>query len=179
MNKKDQIVDAATKLFSERGFENTPISLVCEKANVSKGLIFHHFKTKNDLLREIFSKTTQLIVEISNSKQTHNTAQEKLLELIESFFTQLELDKMLIQLNLNIILQPNTRIILNDLIKERSSFILNSVKSIFRDIDSKNSLVMSYLFIAELDGIALNYLCIFDEYPLQQIKIHIINRYSK
>ncbi|TSE05276.1 MULTISPECIES: TetR/AcrR family transcriptional regulator [Aquimarina] len=179
MNKKDQIVDAATKLFSERGFENTPISLVCEKANVSKGLIFHHFKTKNDLLREIFSKTTQLIVEISNSKQTHNTAQEKLLELIESFFTQLELDKMLIQLNLNIILQPNTRIILNDLIKERSSFILNSVKSIFRDIDSKNSLVMSYLFIAELDGIALNYLCIFDEYPLQQIKIHIINKYSK
>ncbi len=179
MNKKDQIVDAATKLFSERGFENTPLSLVCEKANVSKGLIFHHFNTKNDLLREIFSKTTQLIVEISISKQTNNTPQEKLLGLIESFFTQLESDKMFVQLNLNMILQPNTRIILDDLIKERSSFILNSVKSIFRDIDSKTSLVMSYAFIAELDGIALNYLCIFDEYPLQQIKKHVINKYSK
>ena len=47
MGKRDQLIEIATKLFSERGFENTPLSVICETANVSKGLIFHHFKSKN------------------------------------------------------------------------------------------------------------------------------------
>lgn len=179
MNKRDQIIEVATKLFSERGFENTPLSIVCETANVSKGLISHHFKSKNGLLREIFSKTTDMIVEINQPQQTTRGTQERLLELIESFFTQLEADKMFFQLNLNMMLQPNTREVLNDLIKERSSFILNSVRSIYDEIDSKNSLVLSYAFIAELDGIALNYLCIFDDYPLNEIKMHILNKYTE
>ncbi len=179
MNKREQIIEVAKQLFSEKGFENTSISAVCENANVSKGLIFHHFKSKNDLLREIFSKTTRLIVEINNSQNTNLTPHERLKELIESFFSQLEADKMFVQLNLNMILQPNTRAILMDLIKERSSLILDSVTSIFDGIDAENSTVMSYSFIAELDGIALNYLCIFEDYPLLQIKKHLINRFTK
>ncbi|TRX60888.1 TetR/AcrR family transcriptional regulator [Fulvivirga sp. M361] len=179
MDKKDQIINVATKLFSERGFENTPLSLVCEMANVSKGLIFHHFKSKNDLLREIFSKTTGLIIEISEAQEADQPPRQKLVELIRSFFAQLESDKMFFQLNLNVMLPPNTRALLNDLIKERSSFILDSVKSIFDEIDPENSLVLSYTFIAELDGVTFDYLGIFDEYPLKQIETHLINRYAE
>jgi len=178
MDKRDQIIRIATKLFSERGFDKTPLSVVCEEANVSKGLIFHHFKNKNDLLREIFKSTTKLIVEINRPQSSNQTAQEKLLELIESFFSQLKTDKLFFQLNLNVMLQPTTRDILDDLIKERSSFIMDSVKVIFDDINPTNSLVKSYLFISELDGIALNYLGIFDEFPLEEIKKEMILKYA-
>lgn len=178
MDKREQIIRIATKLFSERGFDKTPLSAVCEEANVSKGLIFHHFKNKNDLLREIFISTTKLIIEINQAKSSNQTAREKLLELIESFFTHLETDKLFFQLNLNVMLQPTTRDILGDLIKERASFIMDSVKNIFDEIDSNNSLVKSYLFISELDGIALNYLGIFKEYPLEEIKKQIIYKYA-
>ena len=178
MDKKTQVLDVATKLFAERGFENTSLSMVCKIANVSKGLIFHHFKSKNDLLREIFSQTTALMVEMNNSQQTISTPQEKLVELIEKVFAQLKTDKLFFQLNLNIMLQPGTRAVLNDLIQERSSFLLNSVKSIFHEIDPENAMIQSYLFIAELDGVALNYLCIFDEYPLLQIKAQLIHKYT-
>ncbi len=178
MDKREQIMKVATTLFSERGFDKTPLSAVCEEANVSKGLIFHHFENKNDLLREIFKSTTKLIVEINQPKNSNQTVQEKLLELIESFFTQLETDKLFFQLNLNVMLQPSTRDILADLIKERSSFIFDSVKNMFDQIDSNNSLVKSYLFISELDGIALNYLGIFDEYPLEEIKKQLIMKYA-
>lgn len=178
MDKRDQIIRIATKLFSERGFDKTPLSVVCEEANVSKGLIFHHFKNKNDLLREIFKTTTELIIEINQPQNTNQTAQEKLLKLIESFFSQLKTDKLFFQLNLNVMLQPTTRDILGDLIKERSSFIMDSVKVIFDDINPTNSLVKSHLFISELDGIALNYLGIFDEFPLEEIKKEMILKYA-
>ncbi len=179
MDKRNQIIDIATALFAERGFENTPLSAVCEKANVSKGLIFHHFKSKNGLLREIFSQTTALIVEINTSQQnTASTPPAILQELLERFFAQLENDKLFFQLNLNIMLQPGTRAVLQDLIKERSSYLLHSVKSIFQELDAENALVKSYLFIAELDGVALDYLCIFEDYPLLQIKKQLLQKYA-
>jgi len=178
MDKREQLIDIASQLFAERGFENTPLSVVCEKANVSKGLISHHFKSKNGLLREIFMKTTKLIVEMNTQDKTNLTASERLKELLGSFFSQLEADKLFFQFNLNMMVQPGTREVLNDLIKERSSFILESTKSIFREIDATNAEVMSYMFIAELDGIALHYLGIFDNYPLKEIKEQIIKKYA-
>jgi len=179
MNKKQHIIIIATQLFSERGFEHTPISMICEKAKVSKGLIFHYFKSKDDLLRAVFITTTKLIIEINELKTIDQPPKERLIELLESFFEQLKLDKFFVQLNLNIILQPKTRAILSDLIEERSAFILNSVKEIFEKINPQKASVMSYLLIAELDGIALNYLSIFDAYPLQEIQAHLIQKYTQ
>ncbi|KYG72994.1 TetR/AcrR family transcriptional regulator [Roseivirga echinicomitans] len=178
MDKREELIRIATSLFSERGFENTPLSVVCEKANVSKGLISHHFKSKNGLLREIFIKTTELIIEMNQLDQSTKTAHEQLKALLESFFAQLESDKMLFQFNLNMMVQPNTRAILSDLIKERSDFILRSVQSIYNQIDPNTSLIISHAFIAELDGIALNYLGIYDDFPLKEIKAHIIAKYT-
>ncbi len=179
MDKRGQLIAIATKLFSERGYENTPLSMVCEKANVSKGLISHHFKSKNGLLREIFLKTTRIIVEINaiDNKKLHPN--EQLVELLESFFSQLKADRLFFQFNMNVIVQPSTRVVLDDLIKERSSFILKKTKDIFDKIDAKNSLVKSHMFIAELDGIALNYLGIYDDFPLEQVKELIINKYGR
>ncbi len=178
MDKKTQIINVATKLFSENGFENTSISKVCEVSNVSKGLVFHHFKSKDGLLREIFSTTTEKIIAMNESINLEQRPLERLLDLINSFFTQIKSDKLFFQLNLNVMTQPKTRELLNDLINNRSAFILNSVKQIFNQIDVKNAEVNSYLFIAELDGIALNYLGIFNEYPLEQIKMQLIKKYT-
>jgi len=177
-NKKAKIIQAATKLFGERGFEMTSIAQVCEEAGVSKGLVFHHFKSKNELLREIFSETTARMIEMSNSSESTLLPRQQLVDLINGLFSQLQADKLFFQLNLNIMLQPGTRTVLNDLIKERSSHLLASIREIFDKIDSKNAEVMSYMFIAELDGIALDYLSVFEKYPLNKLKQHLINKYE-
>jgi len=178
MEKKEQIIAVATQLFAERGFENTPISLICETVKVSKGLVFHHFKSKNELLREIFSRTTDIIKEINEPSTSCTNATEKLQALLASFFTGLAHNKLLFQFNLNMMLQPSTRAILQDLIEKRASFLLNSVQRIFEEIDKDNAIPLSYSFIAELDGIALHYFSIYDDYPLDQIKAHLISKYS-
>lgn len=178
MDKKQELIEIATQLFSEKGFENTALSEVCDAAGVSKGLIFHHFKSKNGLLREIFTRTTNLIIEINSNEKSDLSAQEALIEMLEAFFLQLEADKLFFQFNLNMIVQPNTRTILEDLIKERSTFILKATKNIFDEIDSQNSLIKSHMLIAELDGIALSYLGIYKDFPLNQIKEHIIEKYT-
>lgn len=177
--KRQQVIDVATRLFAEFGFENTSMASICTEAGVSKGLIYHHFATKNELLREIFASTTLRMIEISQSAEATLTPHEQLITLIEQLFSQLQEDKSFFQLNLNIMLQPGTRSILHDLIKERSAYLMASVKHIFDQVAPDNSELCSYMFIAELDGIALDFLSIFDTYPIEALKKHMINRYSK
>ena len=178
MNKKEQIIDIATKLFSERGYENTPLSIICEKANVSKGLISHHFKSKDGLLREIFKKSTNVIIQINEFKKEDLPVKEQLKVFLDSFFEQLEANKLAFQFDLNVMMQPRTREVLQDLIQERSAMILKYTNNIFDKLDAKKSNILSYVFIAELDGIALSFfLDISDEYPLEDIKNHLIEKY--
>ncbi|MFH2129590.1 MAG: TetR/AcrR family transcriptional regulator [bacterium] len=44
-----RILDAAERLFSERGFSGTSIGRISKASGISDGLILHHFKTKDNL----------------------------------------------------------------------------------------------------------------------------------
>lgn len=48
--RRDQIVKAAVRLFSENGYFQTTIDDIAKEADVSKGLIYLYFKDKHDLL---------------------------------------------------------------------------------------------------------------------------------
>lgn len=45
-----RILDAAERLFADRGFDATPTSSIAKQAAVPKGLLFYYFPTKSDLL---------------------------------------------------------------------------------------------------------------------------------
>jgi AcrR family transcriptional regulator len=48
--RRDQIVQAAVRLFSEQGYYQTTMDDIAKSAEVSKGLIYLYFKDKNDVL---------------------------------------------------------------------------------------------------------------------------------
>jgi len=51
---KDQILDAAVRLFAEKGFDGTSVQEIVERAEVTKGAMYHYFSSKDDLLYEIY-----------------------------------------------------------------------------------------------------------------------------
>ncbi|MBB6733873.1 TetR/AcrR family transcriptional regulator [Cohnella zeiphila] len=59
--RKDQIVQAAIKVFARRGIIGTKMSMIAAEAGISHGLVYHYFKTKDDL----FSMLIQGAVETS------------------------------------------------------------------------------------------------------------------
>ncbi len=48
--KHQQIIDAAIKVFAEKGFEGSKTRDIAREANVAEGTIFRYFRTKKDLL---------------------------------------------------------------------------------------------------------------------------------
>ena len=48
-NSKEQILEAAMKVFVKNGFSETRMDDIAENSGLSKGAIYHHYKSKKDL----------------------------------------------------------------------------------------------------------------------------------
>ena len=51
---KFEILDAAEKLFLEKGYDKTTIADIVGEIGMTKGAIYHHFKSKMDILESLF-----------------------------------------------------------------------------------------------------------------------------
>lgn len=61
--KRDNILKTAMDLFIEKGIQGTPTSLIAKEAGVATGTLFHHFKTKEDLVHALYNLIFDSILE--------------------------------------------------------------------------------------------------------------------
>lgn len=52
---KKRILEVSEKLFLEKGYDDTSISDITKELNMSKGVIYHHFKSKQDIFETILN----------------------------------------------------------------------------------------------------------------------------
>jgi len=52
----DQILKVSTRMFTEKGYEKTSIQDIIDELGMSKGAIYHHFKSKEDILGAVMEK---------------------------------------------------------------------------------------------------------------------------
>ena len=74
------ILDAATRLFTEKGFEKTSLQDIMNQTKLSKGAIYHHFTSKEDIFIKICENTSKrtelLLAKVRDVK--NKTGKEKL-----------------------------------------------------------------------------------------------------
>ena len=58
-NARGSIVQAALTVFALKGYAAASMDDVCMAAGCSKGGLYHHFRTKNALLRGVVARLTQ------------------------------------------------------------------------------------------------------------------------
>lgn len=76
--RRIQILEVALKLFAERGVEGTTIKQIAERADISAGLLYHYFKGKSDLLKEVIDHRT---LELPQLEALHDKPVEEVLPL--------------------------------------------------------------------------------------------------
>ncbi|AFA46930.1 TetR/AcrR family transcriptional regulator [Acetobacterium woodii] len=59
----DDIVNAAVEIFLEKGFEGASMAAIAEKAQISKGGLYHHFSSKDEILYYANEKLNEPIYE--------------------------------------------------------------------------------------------------------------------
>ena len=83
-DKRARILDAAIKVFAERGFHSATVAEIARAAGVADGTIYLYFKGKDDLLLRLFDeKMTELLAEVKAAVAQERTAPDKLRRFIQ------------------------------------------------------------------------------------------------
>ena len=76
-DRRRQILDAAVKVFAKNGFHASRVGDIAEEAGIAYGLVYHYFKSKEELLETIFRDTwTQMLARINEVEASDVSASE-------------------------------------------------------------------------------------------------------
>ncbi len=101
IDKRRNILDAAVHVFASEGFHATRVSDIADEAGVAYGLVYHYFKSKDEVLNELFTERWSLLLAaIDEADQGSGTPREKLSAvaafIVDSYRHEPELMKVII-----------------------------------------------------------------------------------
>ena len=62
VDRRRQILDAAIRVFARQGFHSCRVSDIADEADVAYGLVYHYFKSKEEVLNELFVERWSLLL---------------------------------------------------------------------------------------------------------------------
>ena len=90
-NKKEIILDAAVKVFAQKGFYNAKVADVAREAGIADGTIYLYFKNKDDLLISLFeTKMEEILFQFNERLKNITSPCEKLRQFILLHFEMIE-----------------------------------------------------------------------------------------
>lgn len=91
---KDKIIDAATELFSRKGYYETSMDDVAQQAGVAKGSLYYHFKTKSQLFCETALAGLQYIADQVRNITNQDLPPLEIAQQILMLFVEICLDSV-------------------------------------------------------------------------------------
>jgi AcrR family transcriptional regulator len=155
---REAILRAASELFAERGFGRTTMADVAARAGVSKGLIYAHVSSKDELLREIVAERVRQVEEVQARVRMSGTPGERLLQLLRESVADVRDHADELRLYVTLRLQPESApgaaAEAAALAGERRG-MSDLLVSVLRDLDSPDPQGDALVAQAALDGIAV------------------------
>lgn len=60
--RKEEILDAAEKLFATKGFDNTSTGDILDAVGIARGTLYYHFKSKEEILDGVIERMTNRLM---------------------------------------------------------------------------------------------------------------------
>lgn len=173
---RQQIKDAAFELFGEKGFSDTSVRAIARKAGKSKGLIYHYFQSKEEILLSIFVDLTDLGDQAMDFPEDLSP-EERLSYLLKTIFGYIKESTEVLRLMTALALQPDAMAKLKSSIDKYNEHQIEVLAELLADLGYDDPETEAYYLGAKLDGITLGYITLGDDYPFEAIKQKILDEY--
>jgi AcrR family transcriptional regulator len=171
---RSAIISAALELFAKKGFSATTADEIAKKAKVSKGLIFSHFLTKENILLAILDDEIDRFLPKFDQNDEARDPKEKLVSFINGWLRLLEKEPLLVLLSLRLNLDESWRKILRKKGKQYVEIYLKRMRALLVQAGSKKPDLDCYLIGVLFDGVAANYVAAPKLFPLNDIKNYLV-----
>ena len=177
--KKQQIMQAALKVFASQGFNGATINMIAKEAGIAKGLMYSYYESKEKLLGELLTfgmqKAASFLYEDATGKlETKKDFAASLRKMIQLFLEEADFWRLYTMLAL----QPH---IAEKFHKEAMAFLqqyLEVYMAYFKKKKSANPMAEAMLFGSVLDGLMFDLMVAPDEYPVEDVIEMIIKKFA-
>jgi AcrR family transcriptional regulator len=88
LDKRRMILDAAVVAFATRGFHACRVSDIADEANVAYGLVYHYFRSKDEVLDTLFLERWNVLLEVIAEIDAQPLPPREKLHAIASFIIE-------------------------------------------------------------------------------------------
>ena len=99
---RERILEAATEIFARRGLHGARIADIAEAAGIAYGLVYHHFRNKEEILAAIFNERwAGYIAYLDELRTTPATFRERIARLVHYWVETWRHDPQLMTVMIN------------------------------------------------------------------------------
>ena len=85
VDKRRLILDAGVRVFARRGFHHCRVSDVADEAGVAYGLVYHYFRSKEEILNTLFLERWQIMLDAIAEIDAREVSGREKLHAVASF----------------------------------------------------------------------------------------------
>lgn len=176
---KEKIQAAAIKLFTQKGYAATNVQDIADKAGISTGLMYRHYKSKDDLFNSLVREAAEGLSRITKAFQSDASPIDLIWQLTAEILDDLtkndEFAEYTILMNQSIMMEKTIPQVLN--LIEQSSAMMNQTAQLiekgqklgqFKEGDSYG---MALYYYASVQGLAEMKLTLKDRFVTPSMKI--------
>ncbi len=180
-NTIGRLLKAAMQEFAVHGYHAASMAKIARRANVSKGLAYHYFESKEELLVMLAQQRLEEWQPLIHGLETIQNPMERFEFLIDFVLQELEKKTRKLRFFLTLYLTADgVRAIEKAMKTDTASFerIFSAEKRLFTELGFSDPDLEAVFFRSTLQGISLEYMLGPKNYPLQQMKERLISRYK-
>ncbi len=176
-SRRKQIMDVALELFADKGYAHTSISQIATKAKISKGLMYNYFKSKDDLLLNLFEDGMGAMFDLFDLNKDGMLTRDEFIYFINESFNLMNQDRRFWKLYFSLMVQPTVWKIFEKNLNDIIAPLIQMMTNYYKEKGSENPEIEAVMVGALLDGIGFNYAFNPDLYPLEEVKKMVIERF--
>jgi TetR/AcrR family fatty acid metabolism transcriptional regulator len=84
-DRRRQILDAGIRVFARQGFHSCRVSDIADEAGVAYGLVYHYFKSKDQVMNELFTERWSLLLAAIDEVDAKDVSGREKLDTVARF----------------------------------------------------------------------------------------------
>lgn len=172
------ILGASLKLFSEKGFDQTSVEDIATSAKISKGLVYHYFTSKDQILYTLMKSSFDEMMNMEFVIPENAPPSELLNAWISQAFEQIQSQPVFLRLLFSILFQSSIQKKTSTIVKQFKKAAVDQLEQLFIRLGSSSPRTDSLILGCLLDGIGLGYVLDLGNMPMKDLeqRIHEIFR---
>lgn len=174
--RRDSIIQTALQLFAEQGYDNTSIAQIAKEADISKGLIYNYFDSKEHLLKEVINEGYNYFPMVTKPLEEGVSPDEAFLQTLNGLRDSLKTHRTFWKFYAELLLQLfRNEELLQKFAADFEGFLTHFI-NLMQEMGVEDPEMEGRKLAAALDGVLLHSL-FYESYPVDGIFDNIIKSY--